>query len=118
MTNNSFWYEAEWVSKERIQELFNECQCYELLLIGQLHQKTLGYDNHLKKKQRQKLHEPLCTRSQIVVYYNPDGQPVALVHQYKRRDGSLGQSGKPDPKRMFISGKTYATRQSPYENSI
>jgi len=30
---------------------------------------------------------------------------VALVHQYLRRDGSLGASGKPDPKMLFDRGE-------------
>ena len=113
MIYNSFWSEPEWVSKERIQELFNQCQYYELALRGELRQRVFRYDNHLKPKQRQKLGEPRCTRSQIVVYYNSEGHPIALVHQYKRKNGDLGQSGRPDPKRLFISGKTIAVNEIP-----
>ena len=112
MTTNSFWSEPEWVSKESIQELFNECQYFERVLAGELKQRIFRFDNHLKLKQRRKLNEPKCTRSQIVVYYDSDGQPVALVHQYKRKTGELGQSGKPDPKRLFISNKVIATKES------
>ena len=42
-----------------------------------------------------------------------EGQPVALVHQYRRKEGSLGVSGRPDPKRLFTSGKIIALRESP-----
>ncbi len=41
--------------------------------------------------------EPDGTVSQLV-FYLLDDQPVALVHQYLRPDGSLGASGLPDPK--------------------
>jgi hypothetical protein len=34
----------------------------------------------------------------VVLYVTPHGQPVALLHQYKRPDGTLGGSGLPDPK--------------------
>ncbi|MBA7708116.1 hypothetical protein ES703_117004 [subsurface metagenome] len=110
---NSFWSEPEWVSRERIRHIFNSCQYYERVLQGELRQRIWGDDNHLKRRQRQKLNEPRCTRSQIVIYYDPQDQPLALVHQYRRKTGELGVSGKPDPKRLFISGKVIAVRESP-----
>ncbi len=89
MRFNPLWSEPEWVSKERIQELFNKCQYYELVLRGELRQRVFRYDNHLKYRQRQKLGEPRCTRSQIVVYYDSENHAVALVHQYRRKNGDL-----------------------------
>lgn len=47
---------------------------------------------------------PACTRSQIVAYFDEQGVKVALVHQYLRPDGSLGASGKPDPKKLLLDG--------------
>lgn len=108
---SSFSSEPEWVSQERIREIFNHCQYYERVLQGELHQRILGYDNHLKPRQRQKLGEPRCTRSQIMIYYDLQGQPLALVHQYRRKTGDIGGSGRPDPKWLFISGKIIAVRQ-------
>ena len=46
---------------------------------------------------------PICTRSQILACFQPDGVKVAIVHQYLRPDGSLGASG-PDPKRLLRNG--------------
>jgi hypothetical protein len=112
MITNSFWSEPEWVTQERIQDLFNSCQYYEKVVRGELNKRIWGYDNHLKPKQRQKLGEPKCTRSQIVVYRDSQGQILALVHQYRRKNGELGGSGKPDPKRLFISGKIVAVREA------
>jgi len=51
--------------------------------------------------------EPFCTRSQEVSYYDKDGNEVARVHQYLRKDGTIGLSGKPDPKRLFENGVLY-----------
>lgn len=42
------------------------------------------------------------TVSQMVWYYDASLRRVALVHQYLRRDGTLGGSGRPDPKRLIL----------------
>lgn len=52
--------------------------------------------------------EPICTRSQIIAYFDDEDQKVALVHQYVRPDGSLGAAGRPDPKRLLEGGVLYA----------
>ena len=49
--------------------------------------------------------EPFCTRSQAVGYFDADGRQVAVVHQYLRQDGSLGASGRPDPKWLLHDGE-------------
>jgi hypothetical protein len=54
--------------------------------------------------------EPHCTRSQIVQYYDRQGDLIALVHQYLRTDGSIGASGKPDPKRVLHQDVWYYVR--------
>ena len=46
--------------------------------------------------------EPEGTRSQVIRYLDPAGQWVVVIHQYLRPNGSLGASGKPDPKRLKI----------------
>lgn len=114
MSNISLWSQpTEWVTPYIIQEMFNENQFYEKVLRGELRQRIFRYDNHLKPKQRRKLTEPRCTRSQIVLYSTPEGKPVAIVHQYRRPNGELGGRGKPDPKRLFVSYKVIAVRESP-----
>ncbi len=44
--------------------------------------------------------------SRMVWYYAMTGdgslRKVALVHEYRRPDGSLGGSGLPDPKRLIV----------------
>lgn len=52
-------------------------------------------------------HQPHCTRSQNVTYYDRNGEEVARVHQYLRPDGRVGGSGRPDPKRIFENGVLY-----------
>ena len=52
-------------------------------------------------------HQPFCTRSQMIEYQNRQGRKVALVHQYLRPDGTVGASGKPDPKAIWTSRRYY-----------
>lgn len=49
--------------------------------------------------------QPFCTRSQVIEYFDVNGAKVVLVHQYLRPDGSLGASGKPDPKWLVHEGR-------------
>ena len=32
---------------------------------------------------------------------------VALAHQYRHPDGSIGASGKPDPKQVLVGGELW-----------
>jgi hypothetical protein len=50
---------------------------------------------------------PFCTLSQTLAYFDEQDQEVARVHQYKLPDGTLGASGRPDPKRLLINGIIY-----------
>lgn len=52
--------------------------------------------------------EPFCTKSQIVHYYTPSAEKVAVVHQYLRPDGNLGLGGRPDPKKLHEAGVIYS----------
>jgi hypothetical protein len=51
--------------------------------------------------------EPVCTRSQYVIYIDENGKKVAGVHQYLRRDEKIGASGRPDPKELLVNGILY-----------
>lgn len=51
--------------------------------------------------------EPVCTRSQYVIYIDKNGHKVAGVHQYLRPDGTIGASGRPDPKELLVNGTLY-----------
>jgi hypothetical protein len=55
--------------------------------------------------------QPAGTRSQRVSFYRNTGrglEKVATCHQYVLPDGSLGASGKPDPKMVFHDGTVFA----------
>jgi hypothetical protein len=43
----------------------------------------------------------------MVSYRDTGNFEIARVHQYLRTDGSIGASGRPDPKRLFEEGTLY-----------
>jgi hypothetical protein len=97
--------EFQWVSSSIIRQLFNDGQYYERSLTGE-------YITYMKRDSHPEplADEPHCTRSQIVYYYNRKGEPVAIVHQYLRPDGTLGGSGRPDPKCLFTPDRIFKVR--------
>ena len=50
--------------------------------------------------------QPYCTRTQILLY-KEGGCTLALACRFMKLDGTLGASGKPDPKAIYISGQIY-----------
>jgi len=57
--------------------------------------------------------EPVGTFTQEISYLNLAEMEVARVHQYLRTNGTLGASGKPDPKRIMENGILYRLRKPP-----
>jgi hypothetical protein len=88
------------VPAETIRAIFNNSQYPGLIqtgqLVPQLIKDSMLQDPHQKG-------EPKGTRSQVIRYLDLSGQWVVVVHQYLRPNGTLGGSGKPDPKRLRIA---------------
>ena|SRR5215217_8622321 len=89
------------VGVAEIRRKFNQRRLWERVQSGQLREDVLK-DRHPSLP---RANEPFCTRSQLVRYKDANGRTVALVHQYLRQDGTLGASGRPDPK-MLRDGRT------------
>ena len=51
--------------------------------------------------------EPPGTQSLTVAYVDDEFHRVFLVHFYLRPDGSIGASGRPDPKWLLDNGVVY-----------
>jgi hypothetical protein len=96
------------VSKETLRQLFNQHGYWEKLLSGQLKPHILR--SVLASALAQ---QPPGTLSQIVSYLDSQGNEVARVHQYLRVDGTIGASGRPDPKKLLHNGVLYRLQKSP-----
>ncbi len=94
------------VTAPEIRKMFNEGGYSTKVASGELSEKLVREGHPSPSKSG----EPYCTRSQIVAYLDSRGRQVALVHQYRRKDGSIGASGKPDPKKLFHEGRLYVVR--------
>ena len=95
---------VDWVSSNIIRQHFNDSQMFERAESGEF-VTHVTRDSH-----RAPRGEPFCTKSQIAYYYSQGGDPVAVVHQYLRPDGTIGASGRPDPKRVFLEDRILAVR--------
>ena len=83
-----------------IRERFNESGLFERAIRGELISVVKS-----DKLVRGNSGLPAGTRSQVIWYFGRDGQELALVHQYLLPDGTLGGSGRPDPKRMILDNE-------------
>jgi hypothetical protein len=91
------------VSANALRKLFNDSGYWEQYQNGQL-QSTLRKSKHPSPPLA---NEPFCTQSQYITYINELGEKIAGVHQYLRPDGTIGLSGRPDPKEVYVDGVLY-----------
>ena len=86
-----------------LQRMFNDGDFWGKAKSGQLTVVTLEHRHPALTA----ANEPFCTYSQMISYRDASDNEIARVHQYLRPDGTLGASGKPDPKRLFVDGTLY-----------
>jgi hypothetical protein len=55
---------------------------------------------------------PDGSETQMVSYREKNGLELARAHRFVLPDGSIGASGKPDPKRLLKDGVLYRLRKS------
>ena len=93
---------VKYVSASQIRSIFNDGRFEDLVAYKVLSEKLIreGLPSADAK-------QPPGTKSQIVAYLDSHGKQVALVHRYLRPDGTLGASGRPDPKKVFRDGTLY-----------
>lgn len=93
------------VPPDTLRKIFNDGGYWELVKEGKLHEKV-----YFEAPPQRKSGEPPGTLSQIVAYLDSEGRQVAIVHQYLRKDGTIGGSGRPDPKKLYHQGVEYRAR--------
>ena len=97
------------IQVKEMQRIFNDGRYWERCQSGELTQRVLEHRHPALTA----ANEPFCTYSQMISYFDPDGNEVARVHQYLRADGTIGASGKPDPKRVIKDGILYRLAKAP-----
>ncbi len=95
------------VDETSIRRAFNAGRFVERATVGALTARARPGSLHLKGRLARARGEPRCTRSQLVEYFEESGLKVAIVHQYRRRDGSIGGSGRPDPKWLRVGSEIW-----------
>src|SRR2546430_901633 len=91
----------------RIQRLFNTNQYWMRMRAGEFS----AYVQREHHPSPPLAFVPDCTRSQLVAYVDAVGTTIALVHQYLKPDGTLGASGRPDPKMLLHNGVLYTLKR-------
>ena len=95
------------VDSVTIRRAFNEGRFWERAQADELSQQLREESIHLKGRHARRRGEPPCTRSKMVEYFEESGRKVALVHLYRRRDGSIGGQGLPDPKWLRVGSQIW-----------
>ena len=95
------------VSPTELRRRFNDGDYWPRAEAGEYRQEV-ARDGH---PSLERSGEPYCTRSQIIDDLDRDGQKIAKVHRYLRPDGTLGGSGRPDPKALIEGGGRYRALQ-------
>jgi len=96
------------VSLSSIRKIYNESQYPRQILDGRLVPYYLRH-HHLDDPAARG--EPWCTHAQMIRYCDGKGRWKVEVFRYLRPDGTIGASGKPDPKRIFMKGIIYKCRK-------
>ncbi len=90
------------VSAVEIQNLFNHANYWGRVKSGEFSEKLYSQGPPSPRSG-----EPPGTLSQMISYLDPHGREIARVHQYLRKNGTLGGSGRPDPKKLLHNGVLY-----------
>jgi hypothetical protein len=88
---------ARRVPPQELRQIFNDGRYYERSVSGELLQVVES-----ERPARAGAGQPAGTVSRMVWYFDDTLQRIALVHEYRLPDGTLGGSGKPDPKRLWV----------------
>ncbi|MBI3493311.1 MAG: hypothetical protein HY047_16250 [Acidobacteria bacterium] len=91
------------VSAEHIRKLFSDAKYEERAHAGEF---TIAVKRS-KHPAAPLTFEPICTKSQTLAYVDRRKRAVAIVHRYLRPDGTVGASGRPDPKYLVYDRVVY-----------
>ena len=90
------------ITENELQRKFNNNEGGYPSQIARLKKRTV-YDEPASPKSGQ----VPGTRSIVEMYYNAAGQRVMTLHYFLKPDGTLGGSGKMDPKELLVGNAMY-----------
>ncbi len=94
------------VGRTEIRRLFNDGLFVQRVASGEL-VAVLNGQSHTKPENRP-ANCPHCTHSQEYTYRDPvTNEDCAIVHCYRRPDGTIGASGQIDPHMVIVAGVEY-----------
>ena len=93
---------SEFVSEVEVRRIFNENRYFERMQEGEFRSRIVKQNRRRGGDRRVR-----NAMSQTVEFFDMQGRRVALVHQYRMKDGRMGGSGKPDPKVVVHEGVIY-----------
>jgi hypothetical protein len=111
--------QTRFIHAAELREMFNRGRYVERAASGELIVWTRG-DHHPTPVLAS---EPYCTVSQMLRYVDRDPETglasarLAVAHQYLRPDGTIGASGRPDPKSIFADDVVYQL-ETPEEGQL
>lgn len=104
---------SRYVPDSEIQGIFNAGPYHQQIEDRQL---TPHYLRNAHLTQVERGNHP-CTQRQMIRYLDSQGNPVVEIFQYLRTDGTLGASGKRDPKRLWLPGEILVVEPKRSEGS-
>lgn len=90
------------VTDAELRRLYRDGGYEDLVERGQINA-TIEFDRPASPRANQ----APGTRSQLLAYSDSSGRVVMRVHRYLRPDGTLGGSGRADPKYILHEGTIY-----------
>jgi hypothetical protein len=102
------------MTKKELRRIFNNH------VLPRIHRRELLEILESEGTPNPKIGEPAGTLSQRLTYWQSGGddlEKVCFVHRYLRPDGTIGQSGLPDPKMVLHEGERCAAHIEPPDPS-
>lgn len=96
------------VDAQTLRGLFAEAAIERRLSSGEL---TISVKRQTERLAPAHLGEPPGTVSHVLVYLDADGRAQAIAHEYLRPDGSIGASGRRDPKWLRFRGAIWRVKR-------
>jgi hypothetical protein len=87
--------------------MFNEAKFVERAKTGEIREQVIH-----SGEPSAEIGLPPGTKTQMISYLDSTGFELARAHRFLLPDGTIGASGKPDPKRMFKDGKLFRIQKS------